>query len=122
MGTDKKLSHELLDMNFFSALGTSEHKGFEQKETHVERGVPYTYDKNNGITVIYDEEGRPWIKLTQDVGEELYILGIRYPFENKGAYVPHSNDGGTFAREVMARVMVRVRVRDRIVVKVLIIP
>lgn len=52
---------------------------------NIERGVPLTWDTNNGVTVVYDERGKPWVR--------------RGTFEiaggfTRGAHVPMSNDGG----------------------------
>ena len=56
------------------------------------------YDTNNGTGVVYDQEGRAWITRSYNkVGEAcqaLEELGITI---NRGAYVPHSNDGGNMA-------------------------
>ena len=101
----KKLSHSLLDLGFFCALGTSEHPpGYRKEEKHVKRGTPCTCDQNNGVFVIYDDEGRPWIKLVRDVTDEVRetVWALHDEFCIKqGAYVPHSNDGGHFVHSVM---------------------
>ena len=98
MGTNK-LSHTLIDLGFFSALGTSENSGMMREEVHVKRGTANTFDYNNGVTVVYDEEGRPWIlhnsRLTDEAAEKLREYSLK-----RGAHVPHSNDGGYFVREI----------------------
>lgn len=98
MGTGK-LSHILIDLGFFSALGTSEHPGMMSEECHVKRGTPNSQDYNNGVLVVYDEEGRPWVihgsKVTDTVKKGLSGYDL-----SRGAYVPHSNDGGYFIREI----------------------
>ncbi len=98
MGTSK-LSHILIDLGFFSALGTSEHLGMTPEECHVKRGQPNTQDYNNGVQVVYDENGRPWIihgsKVDDTVQQGLWDFNL-----SRGAYVPHSNDGGYFIREI----------------------
>ncbi len=105
-----KLSHRLLDMGFFSALGTSEHPGMEPKEVHVKRGTPNTHDSNNGVTVVYDEIGRPWITVHRWTAQRdfedwsLYSLITTYGIKH-GAYVPHSNDGGNFVHRILAPLM-----------------
>ncbi|MFA5744620.1 MAG: hypothetical protein WC887_00135 [Candidatus Paceibacterota bacterium] len=101
---ERKLSHELMDFGFFSALGTSEHSGCSKEETHVKRGRPYTHDSNNGVVVVYDEEGRPWI-ICNPLGFNNILQS--YPMERRGAYVPHSNDGGYFVHEVMDKMMIK---------------
>lgn len=98
-----KLSEELLVLGFFSALGTTQHRLGGKAENYVGRGTPLTWDTNNGILVIYDEEGRPWIR-RRDYGAELgkvvndLVVDRRV---TRGAYVPHSNDGGHFVYEVL---------------------
>jgi hypothetical protein len=104
---ERKLSYNLMDMGFFSALGTSEHLGIGSKESYVGRGNPFTWDSNNGVTVVYDEEGRPWIKATRDVPEDLFILGPRFPQMTRGAFVPHSNDGGHFLYRVVLPLLIK---------------
>jgi hypothetical protein len=95
-----KLSHKLLDLGFFSALGTTEKDGINRQT--VGRRTPLTMDKNQGTLVIYDEKGFPWIKRTADVDlEEIRKLTQEFPIK-VGAYVPHSNDGGYFIRVVVA--------------------
>ena len=90
-----KLSHALLDAGFFSALGTTERPG--GNETLVVKGTRYTYENNNGIAVVYDEEGRPWVTCTSnDKWKAFFNERLR-----RGAYVPHSNDGGHFVRTVI---------------------
>lgn len=96
MGTEK-LSHILLDMGFFSALGTTEWAAGEKKL--VLRGTPKTWDANNGVIVVYDDDGRPWISANLEVGivtlaVDKYRVG-QFNLQ-RGAYVPHSNDGGQF--------------------------
>jgi hypothetical protein len=94
-----KLSHVLLDFGFFSALGTSE-RGLPPEEALVKRGTPNTFDSNNGVTVVYDEEGRPWIMHHTCVTDEVWNALQEYSLKC-GANVPHSNDGGHFMHEVV---------------------
>lgn len=107
MGT--KLSHKLIDFDFFCALGTTQHAGPRRLEIIVKRGTPNTYDHNNGVTVVYDEVGRPWIRYGRHVpphmsaneyNESINRLIGEYKLV-RGASVPHSNDGGCFVREVL---------------------
>jgi hypothetical protein len=116
MGVITKLSPELIDLGFFSVLGTSEHLGNRDEESYVKHGEAYTYDYNNGVTVVYDEEGRPWIipencyrkhwkNLREEIdysetAKEFGELRFMYNLQH-GAYVPHSNDGGRFVQEVI---------------------
>ena len=54
----------------------------------INRGVPFTWDSNNGVTAVYDEVGDPWVRRgstrTEDMPHDL----------QRGAHVPMSNDGG----------------------------
>ncbi len=103
-----KFSHRLLDMGFFCVLGTHE---FGAGETEfVKRGVVYTYDVNNGVFVMYDEEGRPWILPSGlmsiawkkgNIREEFKEFPMIQRVLKQGAHVPHSNDGGRFVRGVL---------------------
>lgn len=96
-----KLSHTLLDLGFFSALGTIEHDA--GRPDHVPRGKDNTFDSNNGVTVVYDEVGRPWIIQTSRFTAEVSTALNREFSLQRGAYVPHSNDGGHFVREIVAK-------------------
>ena len=93
MGNLKSLSQTLIDLGFFCALGTVEAEGDK-----VICGVPGTRDYNNGVHVVYDEQGRPWILqgrgMTDAKKAELSSYNLGW-----GAYVPHSNDGGHFVHE-----------------------
>ena len=97
-----KLSHVLNDMGFFSALGTSEHPGCCPKEVYVKVGTPNTHDSNNGVVVVYDERGRPWIVKTMsgEAAEKFDEVIEKYGLK-RGAYTLHSNDGGGFVNIVM---------------------
>ena len=100
-----KISNELLDQGFFSALGTTEHAGGDGRGHIVKRDKPFTWDYNNGVTAVYDEEGRPWIKLGYGWSGGRAILHITGCEKHlvRGAHVPHSNDGGEFIREVLPK-------------------
>ncbi len=99
-----KISHVLLDLGFFSALGTTEHAGPRPQVLVVKRQTPFTYDYNNGVMVVYDEEGRPWIR-SGEVSIYEMVTELRNERRDnpltRGAYVPHSNDGGHFVREIL---------------------
>lgn len=95
--SEHSLVGRLIDLGFFSALGTLENKGGGIR-MFVIKGKPLTWDKNNGITVVYDEKGWPWI----GAGLEPPLKGENYQYDlTRGAYVPHSNDGGQFVQEVL---------------------
>jgi hypothetical protein len=103
------LSVYLLYYGFYPVLGTMERKRGELEVVRL--GNPRTYDKNMGVVCVYDENGRPWVlknemlglyvsqearwgNLLEDVLLEKFTLA-------RGAYVPHSNDGGYFLGELM---------------------
>lgn len=107
---ERKLSHVLLDLGLFCALGTTERSGVELKL--VKKGMPYTTDTNNGVSVVYDEAGRPWVMRLQEAGSLGYpgkeiqaCLDENGKELKRGAYVPHSNDGGHFMREVLPMIL-----------------
>ncbi|MFA6495395.1 MAG: hypothetical protein WC246_02755 [Candidatus Paceibacterota bacterium] len=96
MGKDQRLSHFLLDEGFYSVLGTTE--SYNGECVIVSRRAHFTYDLNNAVLVVYDEEGRPWIRAERHGGTNIIAVLVReYPCLKRGAYVPHSNDGGTYA-------------------------
>jgi hypothetical protein len=99
-----KLSHRLLDLRFFSVLGTSEHPGMSPEECHVKCGNPNVWDANNGVMVVYDELGRPWI-MHGSMADDRVRRGLDGFQLSRGAYVPHSNDGGYFVREVAMKLI-----------------
>lgn len=100
----QKLSHWLLDAGWFCALGTSERLRLDGKEaSYVKRGTANTWDHNNGVYVIYDETRCPWIARTDDaMGADIFSAIGEFKLR-RGAYVPHSNDGGHFVIDVMSR-------------------
>ncbi len=108
---DSMISHNLKDLGFFSAIGTTEHSGMEAKgqEHPVKSGTPKTFDYNNGTYVVYDEQGRPWIvsSLSDIQRANLQELIATHELQH-GAYVPHSNDSGHFVREVMPKLMLAI--------------
>lgn len=57
----------------------------------VDKGLPGRWDQNNGVIVVYDEDGQPWIypasRMTDDIRSFVRSL-------HPGEYVPFSNDGG----------------------------
>jgi hypothetical protein len=100
MGSKRVLSQVLLEMGFFCALGTTEDPHGDQ--TVVGYSMANTCDRNNGVVVIYDETGRPWIMPTSHNGLVVAVTSLIVEFSlRKGAYVPHSNDGGYFVYNVL---------------------
>lgn len=86
----RTLSQVLLGFNFMPVYGTTEKVGKQRKL--VSTGTPFTWDTSNGISVVCDEQGRPWIKrgdLDLSQFSDCHTIMM-------GAYVPHSNDGGEY--------------------------
>jgi hypothetical protein len=100
----ESLSFKLLRLGFFWVLGTFESSGLMVGHgNYVVRGEPLTWDRNNGVVVVYDEERRPWIIRRSDEVDVIIETLIRDFQLSRGAYVPHSNDGGTFIINVVSR-------------------
>jgi len=94
-----KLSQKLIKLGFFFVLDTYECSGPMSEGRRVKRGQPNTQDCKNGVMVVYDEEGRPWIMRGSKV-DDTVRQGLGDFNLSRGAYVPHSNDGGHFVCEV----------------------
>ncbi len=98
---EQKLSHKLLDIGYFCALGTTE--CVRGKNQIVQPLARNHVDHNMNVFVVYDEEGRPWIvRGTDQRADELLALKDEYDLM-WGAYVPHSNDGGNFVVKVLPK-------------------
>ena len=92
-----RLSQRLLERDLLPVYGTTEKLAKQQRFVPV--GQPYTWDTNNGILVIYDERGWPWIKRGSDSLDTAELFGGEP--NTRGAYVPHSNDGGEFVKKML---------------------
>lgn len=85
------MQDELKTMGFCNVLGMTEHAGGNAKELTISKGTPRTWDYNNGVTVVYDNNGDPW----------LHRGSVRISDNfTRGAYVPMSNDGGWSIRNL----------------------
>ncbi|MDP6528035.1 MAG: hypothetical protein QF858_04170 [Candidatus Pacebacteria bacterium] len=108
MDCKTKLSCVLRSVGFFNALGTPDMVGgrtAQPPEGLVKKGTPFTYDTNNGVAVVNDEDGHPWIWYLDKPVPQEYTDAVR-PFHLlRGAYVPHSNDGGYFVRIVLPELL-----------------
>jgi hypothetical protein len=103
----KCLSSELRKLGFFMVYGQIELScsGIQPENysdlSLIGKGDPKKYDYNNGVHVVYDEEGYPWIcNYDRISGSSLDQLKKFFGLES-GAWVPHSNDGGTYIRALM---------------------
>lgn len=98
----KILSRDLLELGFFSALGTVQFSKVGSLGGFVKTGVVNTYDYNNGVYVIYDEKGLPWVKHYENLGADGEVVFLIRKYDLRcGASVPHSNDGGWFMLKVL---------------------
>ncbi len=105
-----KLSHLLLDAGWFCALGSPEYHPQLPLRALVKCRTPFTYDKNNGVNVIYDEAGRPWITNSEEAIRAFNQAITEGRLESelhltRGAYVPHSNGGEYFMRVALPELM-----------------
>ena len=92
----------------FMAYGTCEKKGPKLK--CVKTGEPKTWDINQGILVVYDEKGLPWVRFaTSQSHSWLERVAMSHNLE-KGAYVPHSNDNGKFLLDYMEKTGIRIAI------------
>jgi hypothetical protein len=100
MDQNKVLSEKLRALGFLPVLGTTEMAG--GRECVVGRGDPFSCDSNNGVFVVYDEDGSPWLSRSTRRIWERFFLVVAVDLR-RGAYVPHSNDGGTFFHKYLYR-------------------
>ena len=57
------------------------------------------YCQNNGVIVVYDQIGEPWIIRCQHLGDrEMDALIREHGIVEAFVHVPHSNDGGAYLR------------------------
>ncbi len=90
MGSAIRSQFEQVAQFFYPVLGTFEHNGLK-----VAPGEPLTWGCNNGILVIYDDGGMPWITRRSKVQEHPMVRQLLRSLR-AGTYVPHSNDGGEY--------------------------
>ncbi len=97
------LSELLREAGYRNVVGTIEKNGFERHQ--VEKGAPYTWDANNGVRVVHDEVGDPWIKQSAKgwptLGKSAYPC-VQERMLKRGAYVPHSNDSGEYVKQIFS--------------------
>lgn len=87
----------LNSLGFFPVLGTVERAGGESSVVQI--GAPKRCDHNNGVVVVYDDGGVPWIISVANITiSQITALVRDHGLSDKPAYVPHSNDGGRFLR------------------------
>ncbi len=98
-----QLSRFLLAVCFFSALGTTESIEDGTRRI-VTKGEVNCYDSENGVFVVYDETGSPWIKRNVEVTAQIQAALRKFNLQS-GGYVPHSNDGGHFVSTVIPKLL-----------------
>lgn len=98
MGTKGITKSDLVNMGFKPVFNTTETFGGNKQALVLWGHSPLSWGYNNGVAVVYDEDDRPWLKhrLTGEEMRKLHATGMP-----SNAYVPHSNDGGRFVREVL---------------------
>ena len=79
----------------------------EADGTRVKSGVAYTFDFNNGICAVYDENSHAWVLPERLFTDAMAIALFKSRYHSRwtykgvpldrGARVPHSNDGGAWA-------------------------
>jgi len=90
----KPLSEQLKALKFVEVLYVMQ-KDTRGKEIGVApRGRPYTQGHFRGVTVVYDEKYRPWIRPWPLTFEQMLDLDLLVG--GKRAFVPHVDDGGKF--------------------------
>ena len=99
---------ELRLNDFFMVAGTTERARGCLSEDLVGRGTPLTWDINNGLMVIYDDIGMPWIRCTRWVTRNWEEEFVEHHKLTRGARVPHSNDGGTFKQLMFEQIGISV--------------
>lgn len=95
------LSSTLSQLGFAQVTGTNETvEGVAQR---IIKGDPYTYDGSGNTVVVYDEFGEAWVKLcTLTELPTCYETIFEHDLK-RGAYVPHSSDGGVWIRNRFSR-------------------
>lgn len=92
------ISHSLKEFGFHEAVGTIEKVSLKEQVVVAKREAKLTFDTNNGVMAVYDEDGQPWLltldRITPEIAEWLKTSEL-----TRGAYVPHSNDGGHYIRQ-----------------------
>jgi len=76
---------------------------FGEKGIHeIKTGTPLTWDysPSGGMTVVYDEEGRPWIRIGH-ITRKVFGSNLK-----KGAYIPFAKDGGNFIKHTFPRLRI----------------
>jgi hypothetical protein len=100
---DNDIQARLMMVGFVPVLGMTE-KTLLADCVMVKKGKPYSFGSQNGVHVIYDDKGDPWVRRYHgvDVREILQSIGLMTShLWTRGAYVPFSHDGGEWKRTVL---------------------
>lgn len=105
------LSLELRRIGFKNVLNRIERVNGTYRA--INAGVPFTFEEQGEMMVVYDERGMPWVGHTRQLPKEAAqrIFGDphweNWKFNGKemrrGAYLPFVNDGGAWACENLPR-------------------
>jgi hypothetical protein len=85
------LTRKLIALTFLPVLNVEENNGFGDP-VKVISGQPNRFDINNGIMVIYDHVGSPWIISLSNISHERIAEMVDIFHLRRGAYVPFSNN------------------------------
>lgn len=108
------IKKELIEIGFFLAHGTREVNLMRMacpSKTPVPSIQPFKWNRNSGVFMISDDNGHIWIIPSQSISSRQQKRLINdYEIERgygKNGYVPHSNDGMFFMRN-----LIRMGVKD----------
>lgn len=95
-GIEPALTVDLYCEGFRCVLGASENTHVGPAVIKSAPNMAKRYDTNNGMLVIYDETGAPWVAAVEEVSRSTLDRLIEAHSLRLGAYVPCSNDNGAF--------------------------
>ena len=112
MDTRTTIYDTLTAEGFVNVLGTYEYVKKQYQE--VGKSPSMTWNRNQGVMVVVDITGAPWIKRSNEkeiadwvkaaeanpehLFGDIQVEGHRF---NQHGQVPHSNDGGRFVQDVL---------------------
>src|SRR5665213_1336146 len=84
-GATMGIQENLTKRGSCNVIGMIDHAGGNATVSRIKKGTPLIWDYNNGVTVVYDENGDPWLHRGRARISDKFV---------RGAHVPMSNDGG----------------------------
>ena len=98
---ERTIARKLADLGFTSTLGTREESLTldQNKEIKANPEKAFRHGHNNGVFVVYDHRGIPWIRRGYLNPAEQSELELKD--ELRGVYVPHSNDCGMWVQKFL---------------------